>query len=325
MDDSWIAALRRINLNQLVVFSAVAQQSSYRGAAARLHLSQSALSTQVQQLEAALGVTLLYRDTRTVRLSQEGERLLEAFQMSGRELARVVSNLRDEGRLARGAVSVAVLPSLGSTFLTTAIVDFQKRYPAVSVQMLDVDSRRAHEQVVQGAVDIAVTSRGADDVEFVPLFKEDLLAIIPAGDRFFSKLKAVTPAQLATRPMLLNPRGVDLRERVEEIFRQAGVELKAFRELTSTGLLVALTSLEAGICVQPRSALYGLDLGACRVLPFSPGQLREIGAILPPKRTPSPATSAFLSALKAAAENASAVVQPARPPAFVKAVRQRRQ
>lgn len=301
MDEQWLTVLRRTNLNQIVSFCAVADCGSFRAAAAQLHISQSALSVQVQQLEASLGVRLLHRDTRSVALTDEGHRLEQTFRLSGRELSRLLSHLREEGRLQKGVISLAVLPSLASTFLPQIMIGFHANYPGIRIRMSDVDSRRAHEQILHGAVDIAVTSRGAPDVDFRLLFVEDLLAVVAAADDYFSHRKWATAAQLARRPLLLNPRGVDLRERLEEIFSKAGVAIAAAQELTGTAPLVAMTAMGMGVSVQPRSSLYGLNLSACRVLPFRPASVREIGVIVPPGRTPSPATAAFHDYLIASA------------------------
>ncbi|MFC4275655.1 LysR family transcriptional regulator [Achromobacter aloeverae] len=297
MDENWLLSLRRTKLNQLVSFSAVAAEGSFRRAAARLHISQSALSVQVQQLELALGVHLLHRDTRSVRLTSEGERLHEAFKHSGQGLARVLSNLREEGRLQQGTVSVAVLPSLASTFLPRVMLRFQDAFPGIKVRMKDADSQRAHEQILRGGVDIAIASRGSPDVTFHKLFEEKLMAVVAASDPYFAKRRSVTLAHLARRPLLLNPRGVDHRERVEEMFQAAGLAIVAAQELTSTAPLVAMTAIGLGVCIQPLSSLQGLDLAHCRLLPLKPAATREVGAIVPPDRTLSPATAAFLAFL----------------------------
>lgn len=155
----WPPELRRVNLNQLVSFAAVAQQQSFRRAAEQLHVSQSALSVHVQHIEAALGVKLFVRDTRSVALTPEGERLYGAVDVAGNTLARVIRQLKDEAALRAGSVSVAVLPSLTATFMPQAMRRFRERHPGIEVRMCDVDSQRAHEKLVNAEVDIAVVSR----------------------------------------------------------------------------------------------------------------------------------------------------------------------
>lgn len=312
MAADWLNDLRRVNLNQIGAFSAVVECSSFRAAATRLHLSQSALSVQVQQLESALGVKLLHRDTRSVQLTDEGARLIEVFNRSGVELARVITQLKEEGRLQRGAILLAVLPSLAATYMAQLLQRFQIQHPGIRVKMRDVDSRRAHEQIEAGAVDLAVLSRSprGQGMVFTPLFDEELLAVVPASNSAFAKLDAVGVRELARNPLLLNPTGVDLRDKLDMLFQSEGIAVEAAQELTGTSTLVALVSLGMGVSIQPRSSLYGLDLSRCRLLAFRPATFREIGVLMPPGRTPSPAATAFKDFL---VEHAASVSLPGLP------------
>ena len=98
-----------------------------------------------------------------------------------------------------------------------------------------------------------------------------------------------------------------LPARLETLLRAAGIAAAPAQELTGTASLVALAASGMGVSIQPRSSLYGLDLGACRLLPLRPAALREIGVITPPGRTPSPATAAFHDYL---VEHAASVAWP---------------
>ena len=77
MDHEWYPILSRLSWQQLLSFMLVAQEKGFRAAAQRIHLSQSAVSVQVQQLENLLGVALFHRTTRSVTLTPEGAALLQ--------------------------------------------------------------------------------------------------------------------------------------------------------------------------------------------------------------------------------------------------------
>ena len=295
MSEGWMEVLRRINLNHLTAFSAVVDCGSFRAAASRLYISQSALSVQIRQLEDAIGVQLLQRNTRSVSLTAEGARLSEVFERSGVELARVITQLKDEGRLRVGAILIAVLPSLAATYMSALLPVFRASYPGITVRMRDIDSRRAYEQVGQGAVDLGVLSQSprAAGVPFLPLFQEELMAVVPAAYAELGGFDTVGIWDLAHYPMLLNPHGVDLRDQLEEIFQQEGFVAEAAQELTGTSSLVALVSSGMGVTVLPQSSLHGLDLRRCRLLEFRPASFRTIGLASPPGRTLSPAAAAF--------------------------------
>lgn len=108
--------LSRINLNHLPGFLAVAEHSSFRAAAQRMHISQSALSVQIRQLEQMLGVPLFHRTTRSVNLTSEGQRLHSVARRVTEELGQVAAALQEDAQLQRGVVNVAVLPSLAATW-----------------------------------------------------------------------------------------------------------------------------------------------------------------------------------------------------------------
>lgn len=300
MPERWPMELRRVNLNQLVSFAAVAQQRSFRRAAEQLHVSQSALSVHVQHIEAALGVRLFVRDTRSVALTAEGERLFGAMDAAGNTLARVVRQLRDEAALRTGSVSVAVLPSLAATFMPQAMRRFRERHPGIEVRMCDVDSQRAHEKLVNAEVDIAVVSRSGRSagLDFTPLFDDELVVVVPASLPGLDGRRVLAPRQLAAYPLLLNPRGVDLREIVEERFRSAGLAVEPAQELTGTYPLVSLVRLGLGVSIQPRMSLEGISLEGCRLVGFQPRTVREIGLLLLGDTHHSPATLAFRDCLK---------------------------
>lgn len=88
--------LRRLNLNHLLGFLAVAEAGSFRAAAGHMHVSQSALSVQVRQLEEVFGVPLFHRTTRSVTLTVEGERLLPVVRRLAGDMAQVTLELREK-------------------------------------------------------------------------------------------------------------------------------------------------------------------------------------------------------------------------------------
>jgi LysR family carnitine catabolism transcriptional activator len=291
--------LARMTLNQLRSFMAISELRSFRAAAARVHVSQSALSVQVQRLEEALGIVLFDRTTRSVSLTGAGDRLLATARRMAADLSQVVLELHDEALLQRGVVTVAVLPSLAASVVPGAMRAFAAIHPGIEVRLRDADSRRAVELVRAGEVDLGLLSRHAslETLRFTPLFRDEFVALVPASGHPLSSRKRVEIAELGRHALLLNPRGVDLREALETLFRAVGVTPVPAQELTSTHGLVTLVGAGFGASVLPRLSLTGLDLGACRVLQLRQSAGREIGVLQLANRSDSPAMAAFRSFL----------------------------
>ena len=97
--------LRRMHLNHISTYIAVVETRSFRAAANAVHISQSAVSVRIQQLEEIVGVPLLHRTTRSVDPTSAGWRFFAVARGALSELDRITSGLNEEAQLQRGVVS----------------------------------------------------------------------------------------------------------------------------------------------------------------------------------------------------------------------------
>ena len=154
---------------------------NFRQAAAQLHLSQSALSTQVQRIEDALGVRLFDRTTRTVRLTAAGEVFMQqaaSLQAAFRDAIAAVSGIAS---VEQGRVSVAALPSLAARLLPRVLMAYRQAHPQVALKVRDTLSGPAFDLVRAGEVDFALTAADPQqaDLHYVPLMSDSFLLLIP--------------------------------------------------------------------------------------------------------------------------------------------------
>jgi DNA-binding transcriptional LysR family regulator len=127
------------DLNALVVFAKVAEASSFSEAARRLKLPVSTVSRRIAELEDQLGVRLLERSTRNLRLTELGAEVLEYAARSA-ELSETVESIVSN-RLSDvcGALRLSAPPSISDTLLAPLVAAFQASYPNVRVQILVTD------------------------------------------------------------------------------------------------------------------------------------------------------------------------------------------
>jgi DNA-binding transcriptional LysR family regulator len=158
---------------------AVAQTLHFRRAAEELHLTQPALSRQIQALETQLGIVLLQRDRRTVALTKAGRQLLEdAVPL----LAAADAARRRAQRASRGPDRLVVGFRAG-LILTDAIRRFTELHPEVTVDTRRIDWDEQETAVLSGQVDIAYVRRPVVErgLRLIPLFTEPRLAALPAA------------------------------------------------------------------------------------------------------------------------------------------------
>lgn len=147
-------------LRQLSAYAAVARETSFTAAAARLGVSQSSLSRAVADLERQVGAQLLERDTRNVQLTAAGtealriaEQILSAHRAGMKELDRFLLG-------ESGTVAVATLPSVAAVLLPQVISGFRQDRPRVAVRLLDGLERAVLNRVLSGDADFAITTVG---------------------------------------------------------------------------------------------------------------------------------------------------------------------
>ena len=172
-----------MELRHLRYFVAAAGELSFRRAAERLHVSQPALSVQIQALEEELGATLLDRDRHHVALTAAGKVFLEH---SIRLLRAADEAARAAGRAARGEtgrLAIGFIAQLSYEWLPTVLRSFRKRYPDVEISLTELTPTRQIEELVDRRLDLGIIGLGLpqphDELEVAVMSQERLVVALP--------------------------------------------------------------------------------------------------------------------------------------------------
>ena len=120
-------------------FAALASARNFTRAAEECHLTQSAFSALIANLEDGLGLKLFARNTRNVDLTSEGEAFLNIVKSLLPETERALEMMRDQAVLKRGKVAIAALPTICSSILPALIETFHAAHPDIELIIEDVD------------------------------------------------------------------------------------------------------------------------------------------------------------------------------------------
>jgi|SRR5882672_4314039 len=188
--------MQRVDVSDLLAFVAVARERNFTRAAAKLGISQSALSQTIRLLEARLGLRLLTRTTRSVSLSEAGERLLRSVAPRLEEIEAALASLSALRDKPAGTVRITSGDHAADTILRPALKKLLPEYPEVNVEI----------HVDYGLVDI-VAERYDAGVRFGEQVQKDMIAVRIAPDMrmavvgapsYFAKRSTpTTPADLA--------------------------------------------------------------------------------------------------------------------------------
>lgn len=247
---------RTITLHQLRTFRAVAEQLSFSAAASELRLSQPSVSYQVKELEEALGVSLLDRLGKRVRLTEAGEILYGYAQRTLNlldEAALVMEQLRG---IERGSLRVGASPTVGVYLIPLALGAFKRHHPQLAVSLEIGNRGRLEERLRAGALDLAVMSGPFNDpdLESAPFMDDELVLVVPAGHPLASR-ESLSLRDFKAENFLMREVGSGTRLAVEQAARKANVTLNVGMELGSNGAIKHAVEAGLGVAVLSRHAI----------------------------------------------------------------------
>ncbi|XGU21035.1 LysR family transcriptional regulator [Rhodococcus sp. 3Y1] len=190
---------------------AVAEDRHFSRAASRLHVSQSALSAQIRDLEKELGVELFNRNSRNVGLTAAGE----VFVARSREVLGAVSRLVSDVSARSNEqvrLTVGTITSAGRVDVGRALADLTRRHPAINITARPYGSEVVIEGVRSGAIDVGIVGLAAGRLPksfaAAPLWSEPTAAFV-APDHPFAQASSIRLEDLRdhTRGLRLRQRG----------------------------------------------------------------------------------------------------------------------
>jgi len=246
----------RIELRHLRYFCQVADDLHFGRAAARLAVSQPALSVQIRQLEEMVGARLLERHSRHVSLTDAGRVLEEAARRILREVAAALVATRQAEAGEVGVLRVGFGPTLMLSTLAQVVRAYRSRYPDVRMDLRELATSEQVEALLRGDLDVGFV-RGAetDPRLHAELFAKEPLLIAVNRDHPCAGSARVPLTALAGEPWVLFPRAIapQLHEQVLRLCREAGFTPNVVQESREVYTTVGLVGAGVGVTIVPQA------------------------------------------------------------------------
>ncbi|PTM39208.1 hydrogen peroxide-inducible genes activator [Bosea sp. 124] len=171
-----------ITLKQLRYFAAVARHRHFGRAAQECHVSQPALSLQIQELEAQLDCQLVERQRGAIALTETGREIAERARRILLEASDLVDHARHRPNLLSGDLDLGVIPSIAPYLLPAALPMLQRRHPALGLRLRESQTNTLLDELADGRLDVALMSLPVDraGLETLPLFDDPFLLVMPS-------------------------------------------------------------------------------------------------------------------------------------------------
>lgn len=271
-----IDIIYRMNLRDLQYLAAVGEHLHFGRAALACHVSQPTLSMQLKKLEETLGVFLFERSNKRVLLTPIGQQVL----VRARSILSTVEEMKREAASARdpeaGRVTLGLFPTLAPYLLPEIMPRLAKRFPRLSLQLVEEKTPELITQLEQGVLDAALLAMPVAQSAFEHAFvlREPFLLAV-AKHHPLAKRKAVTAADMLGARLLLLEDGHCLREQALEFCHRAGAAEAASFRATSLETLRHMVASSDAVTLMPKLACRAGD--GLVYLPFrSPAPHRDV-------------------------------------------------
>ncbi len=295
-----------MDLRQLRYFVTVAEELNFSRAALRLHMSQPPLSHQIKALEDELGVVLLERNRREVKLTPAGRTFLADSRALLDQAQVATQRARQSGIGQAGSLRVAMAPSAIDRVLPGFMAGMRTHLPLVQVVLVDMSSEEQVRSLAQDRLDLGfVHSRvAAKALGRRPIYAEDLAVVLP-GDHALARRSAIDLRDLAEETMVSFSREhrSALFDSLVAACMNAGFSPRLVHVARHPLSMFQMVRQGLGICIVPESfaALAGEGLAVLR-LPATAGRI-QIDAVWRADRATGPLQQVLAQVLPALVPN----------------------
>lgn len=289
-----------MDIKQLRQFIQLADTLHFGRASEASHISPSALSRSIKQLEEEAGSCLFERDNRSVALTPEGEIFLTYARDSLAQWDTLRTQLMERTGELQGEISMYCSVTASYSFLFNILSEFRRNYPKIEIKLHTGDPDPAINRVISGDEDFAIAAKPdtlPTGLAFKSIALSPLLFIAPKQG--IEGKHSTLPILDDKTPMILSEEGV-ARKRVDRWFKEQNCKPLIYAQVAGNEAIVSMVSLGFGVGVVPKIVLENSPLAnTVEVLEIAPSlKPYEVGIVTLEKKLKSPLIRAFWAQLK---------------------------
>ena len=247
-----------LELRHLRLVSTVARLGTLTRAGEELHLTQSALSHQLRDIEDRLGLTIFRRINKRMVITPAGERLLSTANTVQREMTSALQDLRRMADGESGTLRVSTICYTAYHWLPPLLKQFTKRFPGIDIQVVTDATHRPVEALLAGHLDLAIVYSRADSMDgrlsYHLLFEDEMVALVPSDHKLAAK-EFLIPKDFAGEHLITYDVKDEELSINQEFLYPAGVTPAKHSKVALSEAIVAMVKAGLGISVMASWAI----------------------------------------------------------------------
>lgn len=271
-----------MNLKQLEAFVQIADNGSFSKAAKDLFLTQPTISAHISALEKELNTRLFVRNTKEVRLSDSGTVLYDYAKQMIVLQKKIEDAFAPREENAQQCITIAASTIPAQYLLPGILANFNEKYPNQQFKILESDSAKVVEQVVNHSVDIGFTGTVIDKrlCKYIPFYQDELVVITPNSEKYRKIKEEHTNANwILGEALIMRETGSGTRKEAEKQLRKIGVNpnrLNVIASMENSEAIKKAVAIGMGVSVISRlAAEEEIAKGTLLALPISTEDLRR--------------------------------------------------
>ncbi|UUM31559.1 HTH-type transcriptional regulator MetR [Vibrio japonicus] len=269
-----------IELKHLKTLTSLRDTGSLTATATSLHLTQSALSHQIKDLESRIGGQLFLRKTRPVKFTSEGDILLKLADDILPKLAKAENEIASLKEDVNGRLHMAIECHSCFQWLMPALREYQVAWPSVTLDFSSGFGFEPLPALMNGELDLVITSdiQPRSEVHYEPLFDFEM-RLVTATNHPLAEKAYIEPKDMSHETMLSYPVQKNRLDVVKHFLQPAGVEPARWKQADNTLMLVQMVSAGLGVAALPNWAISEFSRqGLITSIPLGDGLWRRLFA-----------------------------------------------
>ncbi|MEN2994933.1 MAG: selenium metabolism-associated LysR family transcriptional regulator [Thermodesulfovibrio sp.] len=290
--------------HKLKVFCTVAETKSFSKTSEIIHLTQPAVSLQIQALEELYETKLFDRSSGSITLTPAGEILYKYAKQILTLYAEAAKDISKITGLIKGCVKIGAGTTVGNYILPAVAVDFKKKHPRIRISISIGNAKKITEMLNSSMIDFGIISEVPVKSKFIvePIIGDEL-CVICSSDHPLSNQKSVSIFDIVKEPFIIREEGSSTRAIIEKFLAEHGLSISDLHVsliLGSTGSIKEAVERGIGVSIVSKWAIRKeVSCGSLKIIKLKEGNItRNFYIILPKNTILSPAVEEFITYLK---------------------------
>lgn len=260
-----------MNFHQLHIFYTVAEKGSFSAAAQALHMTQPAVTMQIQSLEDYFGSKLLHRSTKKIELSEAGRTLLPHAKRSVELVRQTDEAMSAFTQMLQGRLQLGASLTIGEYVLPRMLGPFARQYPDISIVMKVMNTTQIMDDILKHQLNFGLIEAPVHHPDMIvePVMQDELKLIVPAGHALADRGE-VDLEDVMNYAFVLREKGSGTRQVMEDQLQKKNIDpqdMNVVMELGSTGAVKSAVEAGVGITMlSPSSVQHEIALGLVHIV-----------------------------------------------------------